>query len=167
MIEISKLTTYGTGAYDNERFRLFLGHHSLAVVNDFFAINWNIWQSFGARSCRNNYIICLISGHGTLIICHFYLLAASQLPCPIDHVYFILLHQELDSLAHSVRHIPGSLYHCCEICRSLLDRDAIVLGMAEIIKHFSTLDECLSGYAAPVEAYPSKRLSFNDSRLQT
>ena len=166
VIEISKLYTYGTAAYNYHGFWLCGQRHCLAVTNYFFAILFKIGQFAAAGAgCYYN-MFCFNGILATICLGYFYLAFGFQLAKTHDHINLILLHQELHAPAHFIGYTAAAFDNGCKILLAA-GFNTIVFGVVYIIHYIGTLQQCFGRNATPVKTDSAQAFLFYDCCFKT
>ncbi len=96
---------------------------------------------------------------------HFELALCLQLAITHDHVYLVLLHQELDAPAHFVGNTAAALDDGRKI-RLAAGLDPELFCMLDIFNYLCALEQGLGGNATPVQANAAQTFFFNDRCLK-
>ncbi len=84
----------------------------------------------------------------------------------LEHLNFVLFHQELHPLAHPVGYLPAAGDHGVEILIGFPDLQAILFRMLQVVEYLGRFQQGLGGDTPPVQANPSQAFLFYDGGFQ-
>jgi len=165
VVDVGEFHPDGSGADNHHALGLLGQHHGLAVPDDFFAVLGQVGQH-AATSARGDDDVLRADHLGSGLALDLDLAAGHQGTVAHVHVDFIFLHQELNALGHAVGDVAAAAHHLAEIVLGILHRNSVFLGVLNVLKHLRTLNQRLSGNAAPVKADSAQAFFFNHRRFQ-
>ena len=99
----------------------------------------------------------------TLLILDRYDALALDRAVTAQNVDFVLLHQEVDTLAHRLGHATTACHDLCDVGLCLaLDVDTVCSSILNVMVHRRALQESLRGDTTPIQADATQRLTLDD-----
>ena len=167
IIKISKLNTNRTATHNNHRFWLLSKYHCIAVADDLFAILWKIRQLAASSASRDNNILTLYDLFSPISGSHFNLSLTGNFTISHYHINLVLLHQELNTLAHFVGYTSTSLHNCTKIMGNISSVDTIICTVFHVIIYLCTFQQGLGWNTTPIKTNATETFLFNNRHLET
>ncbi len=151
-IEVGKFYPNCAGAHHHQFLGLLLQSHGLAVADYLLVIYFDMWQLACTSARSQNDMRRAVNGFLTVFIGNFQLFVGSKLAKAFDDINLIFTKQKLNALAHTACHIAAALNHIFKIHLSIGYRDAIIFGVANVLKYLCRFEQGFGRNTAPVEA---------------
>src|ERR1700744_480164 len=134
IVEIGEFAADGSAADDDHALGLRLQGHRLAVFDDLCPVDGEVGQRAGAGAGGQDdvfsfYRLLLPVGSG-----HFHFTLGNDLGEAHDDVDLVLLHQELNALAHLIGYPAAAFDDGGKIGLRIGDGDAVVLAMLRVLE---------------------------------
>src|SRR5262245_27859090 len=168
-VERSELDADRAGAYDQERFRHAFRRHGLEIGPDQLLVGLEAGQHPRPRAGGDDDVLGLIAAGGERAFGRLrrdrrhrdlaWRLDRRHAP---DYGDLVLAHQEADAIVESLRYGTRALHHGGRIVGDLFRREAVILGMLQVMVDLGRAQQRLGGDAAPVQADAAEIIALDD-----
>ena len=162
-IEARELDADRSRADDQQRLRHALRHHRLEIGPDELLVRLEPGQHPGPGAGRENDVLGLIGAGAERALGGFAFRRfdgdlARGVDCRLapDHGDLVLLHQETDAIVEALGHGARACHHGGRIVGDLLGRQAVILGVSEIMEDSAERSSALVGMQPQLRQMPPR-----------